>query len=274
MLFVNIEKIISAQPTKRACILQRQVLKVPTFIWKATPTFWFKPGKSLSKANEGGKGGRVIPDLLQQSLGEILLPGRKRWDGGLSRCNPPYGVIWEVWSTTALEAGGSFPYQGAAPYGDSASQVDPVVKNSPANAGDIGDVGSIPGNILWSRKRQPTPVFLPGESHGQISLAGYSLSGCQKSQTWLKQLSMHACSCCHMGGTCGLEPPAESERQNSGCSRHYLCCHNCSLVSTDAESWCHWRKLQRAIYKGPRLQAALYQYGYHGHISSLLNPLC
>ena len=26
----------------------------------------------------------------------------------------------------------------------------------------------------WRRKRQPTPVFLPGESHGQRSLAGYS----------------------------------------------------------------------------------------------------
>ena len=29
-------------------------------------------------------------------------------------------------------------------------------------------------NILWRRKWQPTPVFLPGESHGQRSLVGYS----------------------------------------------------------------------------------------------------
>ena len=28
--------------------------------------------------------------------------------------------------------------------------------------------------ISWSRKWQPTPVFLPGESHGQRSLAGFS----------------------------------------------------------------------------------------------------
>ena len=28
--------------------------------------------------------------------------------------------------------------------------------------------------IPWSRKRQPTPVVLPGESHGQRSLVGYS----------------------------------------------------------------------------------------------------
>ena len=28
--------------------------------------------------------------------------------------------------------------------------------------------------IPWRRTWQPTPVFLPGESHGQRSLAGYS----------------------------------------------------------------------------------------------------
>ena len=30
------------------------------------------------------------------------------------------------------------------------------------------------GKILWERKWQPTPVFLPGKSHGQRSLEGYS----------------------------------------------------------------------------------------------------
>ena len=30
------------------------------------------------------------------------------------------------------------------------------------------------GKIPWRRAWQPTPVFLPGESHGQRSLAGYS----------------------------------------------------------------------------------------------------
>ena len=47
-----------------------------------------------------------------------------------------------------------------------------VVKNSPTNAGNMG---SIPGSgILWRRKCQPTPVFLPGKSHGQRSLVGCS----------------------------------------------------------------------------------------------------
>ena len=31
------------------------------------------------------------------------------------------------------------------------------------------------GNILWRRKRQPTPVFLLGNFHGQRSLVGYSV---------------------------------------------------------------------------------------------------
>ena len=50
-----------------------------------------------------------------------------------------------------------------------------VVKDTPANAGDIRDVGFDPwvGKLSWRRVQQPTPVFLPGESHGQRSLAGY-----------------------------------------------------------------------------------------------------
>ena len=35
----------------------------------------------------------------------------------------------------------------------------------------------------WRKKWQPTPVFLPGESHGQRSLAGYSPRGCKESDT-------------------------------------------------------------------------------------------
>ena len=35
----------------------------------------------------------------------------------------------------------------------------------------------------WRRKWQPTLVFLPGESHGQRSLVGYSPWGCKESET-------------------------------------------------------------------------------------------
>jgi len=53
-----------------------------------------------------------------------------------------------------------------------------VIKNPPAEG-----LGPIPvgGKIPWRRARQPTPVFLPGESHGQRSLAGYSPWGCKES---------------------------------------------------------------------------------------------
>ena len=39
------------------------------------------------------------------------------------------------------------------------------------------------GKIPWRRACQPTPVFLPGESHGQRSLADYSPWGCGESDT-------------------------------------------------------------------------------------------
>ena len=72
-----------------------------------------------------------------------------------------------------------------------------MVKNLPANAGDNGYavVGLIPqvkrspgrgnGNSLqwvaWSILN--CPVFLPGQSHGQRSLAGYSPWGPKESDT-------------------------------------------------------------------------------------------
>ena len=56
-----------------------------------------------------------------------------------------------------------------------------VVKNKtkqklPVNAGRCKRLGLDPyiGKIAWRRAWQPTPAFLPGESHGQRSLVGYS----------------------------------------------------------------------------------------------------
>ena len=43
------------------------------------------------------------------------------------------------------------------------------------------------GKIPWRRKWRPSPVFLPGNFHGQRSLAGYSPWHCKESDTtkWL-----------------------------------------------------------------------------------------
>ena len=46
--------------------------------------------------------------------------------------------------------------------------------------------------IPWRRKWQPTPVFLPGESHGPRSLAGYSPWGCTGSDR--TEATQHTCT--------------------------------------------------------------------------------
>ena len=68
-----------------------------------------------------------------------------------------------------------------------------VEKNSPANAGDMR-CGFDPWvrKIPWRRKWQPTPVFLPGESHGQRSLAGYSSS---PGKQWDRTEATEHCTC-------------------------------------------------------------------------------
>ena len=50
-----------------------------------------------------------------------------------------------------------------------------MVNNPAANAGDMRP-GFCPwvGEISWRRAWQHTPVFMPGESHGQRNLVGYS----------------------------------------------------------------------------------------------------
>ena len=63
-----------------------------------------------------------------------------------------------------------------------------MVKHLPFNAGDVGSLG-------WEDPLEegmaPTPVFLPGEPHGQRSLVGYSPWGYKEPDMTL-QLSMHA----------------------------------------------------------------------------------
>ena len=68
-----------------------------------------------------------------------------------------------------------------------ASLVAQMVKNLPA----MRRPGFSPwvGKILWRRSWQPTPVFLPGEFHGQRSLEGYSARGHKELDT-IEQLTL------------------------------------------------------------------------------------
>ena len=58
-----------------------------------------------------------------------------------------------------------------------------VGKESTCNAGDAGEGVLIPGSRRYpgGGKWQPTAVFLPGKSHGQRSLVGYSPEGLKES---------------------------------------------------------------------------------------------
>ena len=97
-----------------------------------------------------------------------------------------------------------------------------VVKNPPANAGDIRFnfwVGKIP----WRRKWQPTPVFLPEKCSGHRSQAGYSPWSHKESDT-TERLRTHILrtrvgaerpdggSCCNPVNGCG------NLDQNSSCA--------------------------------------------------------
>ena len=91
-------------------------------------------------------------------------------------------------------------------------------KESACNAGDPGSVpwsGRSPGGGNW----QPTPVFLPGQYHGQRSQAGYSLWVHKESDTteqltfllfWLLNFSCER----HRDHYCGILPKILSYNMN------------------------------------------------------------
>ena len=73
-----------------------------------------------------------------------------------------------------------------------------VVKNPPANLGDLREAGSIPredplkeGRLDWRKAWLPTPVFLPGESPRTEEPGGLQSTVLQRIRE-LKQLSTHA----------------------------------------------------------------------------------
>ena len=72
--------------------------------------------------------------------------------------------------------------------------VDQMVKNLPAmqETGFNPSVGKIP----WRREWLPTAVFLPGEFHGQRSLAGHSPRGCKATEQLALSLFSYVCCCC------------------------------------------------------------------------------
>ena len=56
-----------------------------------------------------------------------------------------------------------------------------IIKNPPVM--QETQVQSLVGKIPWRREWQPSPVFLPGEFHGQRSLTGYNPWGYKELDT-------------------------------------------------------------------------------------------
>ena len=75
------------------------------------------------------------------------------------------------------------------------SLVIQMVKNLPAM--QETQVQSLVKKIPWRREWLPTPVFLPGKSHGQRSLVGYSAWGHRESDrlifTFYNNTSVFGC---------------------------------------------------------------------------------
>ena len=74
--------------------------------------------------------------------------------------------------------------------GSSAVKILPAMK-------ETGQGVSIPGSGRSPGEGDPTPVFLPGESHGHRSLAGYSPRGLKESdmteESDTTEVIEHAC---------------------------------------------------------------------------------
>ena len=95
----------------------------------------------------------------------FLSPTVCPWCGDLAWKGVQGGLFW-----------GSMRHPASGTLGlQQASQVVLVIKNLPANAGDMSP-GFDPwvSKIPWRKAWQPSPVILPRESHGQSSLVGYS----------------------------------------------------------------------------------------------------
>ena len=92
----------------------------------------------------------------------------------------PHFVSWVLWYSSHNSQGLGFP---GGPFG----------KESACSLGERPTFDLWVRKIPWRREWQPTPVFLPGESHRQRRFAGYIPWGSKESDTteWLIHTHRH-----------------------------------------------------------------------------------
>ena len=107
----------------------------------------------------------------------VFLPGESHGQRSLGGYSP--------WGHKRLEHTLLTKQQQSFGYASWAYQVSLAVKNLPDIAMKHKTCRFDPRvrNIPWRREWQLTPVFLPGESHGQRSQAGHSSGGSKESDT-------------------------------------------------------------------------------------------
>ena len=105
----------------------------------------------------------------------------------------PFGFCFHIPSChPTLSAYQKFQFLSIVKMFPVASQVALVVKNPSDNARNIRDrIDVWVGKNPWRRAWQPTPIFWPGETHGQRRLAGYSPQGRKESDTILHACTVH-----------------------------------------------------------------------------------
>ena len=129
---------------------------------------------------------------LKMTSEEIILA--YLWFGGLATKSCPTLVTpWTVACQAPLSMGFSRQeYWSVLPFPSPGDLPDSGIKpRSPKLRADslpteplgkpIVSESNYQKEALWRRKWQHTPVFLPGKSHGQRSLVGYSPWGCKES---------------------------------------------------------------------------------------------
>ena len=137
--------------------------------WQPTPVFL--PGESQGRGAWWAADG--APDGVAQSRTRLKQPSSSSPIRKL-KCLNLNGKNSELWGQVPQIT--FFPLHLIWTILVMASQVVLVVKNLPANAGDNKRCGFayLVGKIPWRRAWQPSPVFLPGESCRQSSLASCS----------------------------------------------------------------------------------------------------
>ena len=77
------------------------------------------------------------------------------------------------------------------------------------------------GKILWSREWLPTPVFLPGKSHGQRSLSGYSPWACKDSNMTEPSMRAHTHTHTHIPPRSWFQHAGSPEWVSGSCLLHW-----------------------------------------------------